>query len=93
MINKDTAKYTLVFYAVADGTPSLTKPVAGQIKAIMVITGFWHYTGPDTAESQETLSVHLPDANPEHNVLPAPEATPFKVFSFPWHPQHRIPLF
>jgi hypothetical protein len=92
MTGKDTAKYTLVFYAVADGTASTTAPVAGQIKAIMVMTGLWHYTGPDKAESQEVLAVYLPDGNPEHNVLPAPDATPFKVFTFGWHPQHRIPL-
>lgn len=92
LISKDTAKYTLVFYAFADGTASPTAPVAGQIKAIFVMTGLWHYTGPETAESQETIAVYLPDGNPEHNVLPAPDATPYMTSTFPWHPQHRIPL-
>ena len=39
MISKDTAKFTLVFYAVADGTPSPTAPQPDQVKAIFVMKG------------------------------------------------------
>ena len=91
MISKDTAKYTLVFYAVADGNPSSTPPQPDLVKALFVMKGLWHYTGPDTAESKETLAVYLPDGNPDHNVLPAPGATPFMVQNYDWHPQYRVP--
>jgi hypothetical protein len=91
LISNTTAKYNLVFYAVAKGTASPTTPQAGQIKAIFVMTGTWHYTGPFSAESQETLAAYLPDGDPEHNVLPGPDAEPFLSATYPPHPQHRIP--
>jgi len=60
MINNDTAKYRIVFYAYAEGVASTTTPKAGEIKAIYIMDGTWHYTGPDSAESQETLALYLP---------------------------------
>jgi len=90
LVNNDTAEYNLVFYAVASG--STTPPQASQIKAIFVMTGTWHFADPDSAESEETLAAYLPDGDPEHNLLPAPDAVPFLVQSFGPHPQHRIPM-
>ena len=89
LISGDTANYRYVFYAVANG--GTTPPQAGQIKAIFVMAGTWRYTGPDSVVSQETLVAYLPDGNPEHNVLPAPDATPFLSVNFPPHPQYRTP--
>ncbi len=91
LISNDTAKYRYVFYAYANGTPSPTAPQPGQIKAIFVMAGTWHYTGPDSVESQETLTAYLPDGDPEHNLLPASDATPFLTRSFGPHPQYRTP--
>jgi len=91
MIKKDTAKYTLTWYIVASGTPSTTAPVGDQVKAVAVMTGMWHYTGPDTAESTETLKMYMFGDNAAQHLFPTPEDTTL-IFqqTFDWHPQYRL---
>lgn len=90
MINKNTAKYTLTFYSIASGTASLDNPVGDQVKAINVMTGLWHYTGPDTAESTETLTVYAVLPTAEQHLFPGPGTVPIVTNSFDWHPQYRV---
>lgn len=62
MTSTDTATGKLTWYAIAPGTVSPTQPVAGQVKAIAVMTSDWHFTSPDTAEGAHNLKMYLPDA-------------------------------
>ncbi len=97
MISNDTAKYILTFYAVAGGL-SATPPVGDKVKLIMIMTGTWHYTGENSAESTEVLRMYRSDGNPDHDVVPTPEQelrTPYfpkdiSPMSFDWHPQVRL---
>jgi hypothetical protein len=90
LINKDTAKYTMTWYIVASGKASLTSPVSDNVKAIIVVTGAWHYTGPDTAESMETLKVYAVAGDAEQHLFPAPGAVPIVEQTYDWHPQYRV---
>ncbi len=88
LINKDTAKYMLVWYGLKSGSGTATPPVGDQVKTINILTGTWHYTSSNTAESTETYNVYL--AVPGHTLLPAPDAQPVYSATFPAHPQYRI---
>ena len=60
MVGRDTATGKLIWYLRTQGTT--TPPVAGQIKAIMVMANEWHYTSPTTAVGNHNLKIYLPDA-------------------------------
>jgi hypothetical protein len=62
MTSNDTASGKMIWYALAPGTVSLTQPVAGQVKAIAVMTSEWHFTSPSTAEGTHNLKMYLPNA-------------------------------
>jgi hypothetical protein len=80
MTGKDTASGKMIWYVLAEGTPSTTAPVAGQIKAIAVMTSKWHFTSPDTAQGSHTLKMYWPDA--QGSMLPAQHAVPFLDVSY-----------
>lgn len=76
----DTATGKMIWYGLKAGTPSTTQPVAGQIKAIAIMTGDWHFTSPTTAVGKHNLKVYLPDA--QGSMVPADDAVPFLEFNF-----------
>ena len=80
MTGKHTASGKMIWYVLAEGTPSTTAPVAGQIKAIAVMTSDWHFTSPDTAQGAHNLKMYAPNAN--GSMLPAEHAVPFQDQSF-----------
>jgi hypothetical protein len=89
MIDRDTAKYTYVMYAVAQPNP----PEPAQIKAIFLVNGTWDITGRDSAMSAETFLTYSPDADGDHDGLPDSTATPILPPAvFPPHPEHRVPI-
>jgi hypothetical protein len=69
---------------------SLTAPVADQVKTINVLSGYWHYTGPNAAESKENYSVYVNDGQPGHSMMPAPGAIPAFTQDYDWHPQQLL---
>lgn len=85
MIDRDTAKFTWVAYAVTDAHP----PV---IKAIFVANGTWDITGPDSAMSTETVNIYLPSADGNHDGLPDSTATPVASVPFPPGLNLRVPI-
>ena len=76
----DTATSKLIWYFLKEGTASTTQPGAGQIKAIAVMTGDWHFTSPTTAVGKHNLKIYLPDA--QGSMVPADDAVPFLEFNF-----------
>ncbi len=80
MTSRNTAAGKMIWYVLAEGTPSTTAPVAGQIKAIAVMTSDWHFTSPDTAQGAHNLKMYLPDA--QGSMLPAKGAVPFLDVSY-----------
>ena len=80
MTSKDTATGKMIWYVLAEGTPSTTVPVAGQVKAIAVMTSDWHFTSPDAAQGAHNLKMYLPDA--QGSMLPAEGAVPFLDVTF-----------
>lgn len=56
MISDDTAKTTLIGYALASGNPP-------QMKAIFVFPGTYTFTGPDTMEANYSLLIFPPSAD------------------------------
>ncbi len=88
LINKDTAKYVLIWYGIKSGSGTATPPVGDEVKTINILEGTWRCTGPNTGESTETYSIYL--AVPGHTLLPAPGAQPVYSTTFPPHPQYRI---
>ncbi len=92
MVNHDTAKYTEVFHIV---TPPSFDPLKPSIvTAICVMKGSWHFTGPDTAYSDDTFFVYAADADKDHDGLPDPKAEPLPGFpmTFTKTPHHRVPI-
>ncbi len=75
MTGPDTAVGKLIWYLVAEGTPSLTQPVAGQIKAIAVMDAAWHFTSPSTAVGTHRLRIYPTPA--DGSMVPAEDAVPF----------------
>ena len=80
----------MIWYVLAEGTPSTTAPVAGQIKAIAVMTSDWHFTSPDTAQGAHNLKTYLPDA--QGSMLPAKGAVPFLDVSYEGVLAFAVPL-
>jgi len=75
MIDRNTAISTQIFYALAPGVASTNQPVAGQVKAIFVMTSEWNFTSPGTAEGPSIVRAYLPD--PPGSLVPAEDAVPF----------------
>ncbi len=62
MTSSNTASGKLIWYVLAPGTASTIDPVAGQVKAIAVMTSEWHFTSPTAAEGSHTLKMYFPNA-------------------------------
>ena len=69
MINNDTAKGSLVFYALKQGTPP-------QVKQIWVWDGTIKFSGPDTYDVDGTTFVYSADADADGDGRPDPGAVP-----------------
>jgi hypothetical protein len=69
MISNDTAKASLVFYALKQGTPP-------QIKQIWVWDGTLKFSGPDTYAVDGTTFVYSADADADGDGRPDPGAVP-----------------
>jgi hypothetical protein len=73
MTSKDTAAGKLIWYFLAPGIASTTHPVAGQVKAIAVMTSDWHFASSTTAAGTHNIKLYLPGAQgsllPEDGVL------------------------
>ena len=87
MNSTDTASNKLIWYMLAPGTPSATQPVAGQVKAIAVMTGEFHFTSPDAAEGTHNLKIYFPD--PHGSLLPE-DGTLFFDQTFEKVPHQKI---
>jgi hypothetical protein len=62
MTGKNTATGKLIWYFLAPGVASPTHPVAGQVKAIAVMTSDWQFTSPTTGEGTHNIKLYLPSA-------------------------------
>ncbi len=62
MVSGNRATGKLIWYLFAPGTASATAPVAGQVKAIAVMTSDWHFTSRTTAEGTHNLKMYFPNA-------------------------------
>ena len=69
MISNDTAKGSLVFYALKQGTPP-------QVKQIWVWEGTTKFSGPDTYDVDGTTFVYSADADADGDGRPDPGAVP-----------------
>jgi hypothetical protein len=69
MISRDTCKWTIVSYAQVAGTTLETT-------AILVYSGTWTFTGPDTAVLHYTLKIYPVSADANGDGLPDAGATP-----------------
>ncbi len=88
MVSPDTAKGWLLWYTLAEGIPSTTTPVAGQVKAINILEGEWHLTSPTTALGKHNLKMYLPDA--QGSLVPADDAVPFLALDFENVPHQKV---
>jgi hypothetical protein len=68
MVNPDRAKGKIIWYIVAEGTASTTQPVAGQIKAVAVMTDDFHFTSSSTALGTHELKIY--SADPKNPLVP-----------------------
>ncbi len=68
MVRPDTARGKSLWYNYADGTPSATAPVAGQIKAVAVMANELVFTSPTTAVGKHNLKIYYPD--PQNPMVP-----------------------
>jgi hypothetical protein len=73
MISPDTAKWTLIAYAVA--TPHQPGDLL-QNKAIVMFSGTWQFTSHDTAVLNYTVNVYLPSADADGDGFPDANAQP-----------------
>jgi hypothetical protein len=95
MVDRDTARYTIIWYGVAN------EPLR-QIRAIYVLNGRWTFKGPNLAQSEETLKIYLtndgaamlgvPDADADHDLLPDATAVPIFACSFTGTTHRRVPI-
>lgn len=83
----DTASGKLIWYMLAPGTASPTTPVAGQVKAIAVMTSDWHFTGVSAAEGTHNLKIYFPNA--QGSLLPE-DGTLFYDVTFDKVPHQKI---
>ncbi len=93
MVNRNTAKYTEVWYIATPADMQANPPVASVVTGICLMKGTMHFTGPDTAYSNDTLLVYTADADKNHDGLPDADATPAMppmVFLKTQH--HRVPI-
>ena len=68
MVKADRAKGKVIWYTFAEGTPSATAPVAGQIKSLAVMSDAYHFTSPTTASGTHELKFYYPD--PQNPMVP-----------------------
>jgi hypothetical protein len=85
MINRDTSKYTVMWFALKQGNPS-------EIKGTFVLSGKWHYVNQDNVISHETLAFYNPAKTDPVTGLPLPNVAP--DFAMPSGPtaHHRVPI-
>jgi hypothetical protein len=87
-MDRDTANFTWVAYALTDAHPAV-------IKAVWVVKGTWTFTSTDTAMSSEHLHIYAPNVPICPNGLPDPkekECTPLASVSFPPGLSVRVPI-
>ena len=61
MVSKDTATGQFIWYGYANGIPSLTHPVTGQIKTIDIMSNELRFTSPTAALGKHELKIYAPD--------------------------------
>jgi hypothetical protein len=87
IIGKNLGKYTMVYYYLTQANPP-------EVKAIVVQSGFWRFTGPMSAETFNTThAIYLPTTDADADGLPDAGATPAFVLPDPTpHAHHRVPI-
>ena len=86
MISRDSAKYTQLFYWVKTGCPS-------EIKMILIDSGIFRFTGPDSAVIQNAFAGYLPSRDVNGDGLPDDLENPPDLGPFPGSSVFtRIPL-
>ena len=85
MISRDTAKWTLVGYAQAQGNPPA-------IQGIIVVQGTWKYTTRDSALLNYTLYVYPAAADVDGDGLPDEGVDPFITIPGAVDTAQRVPL-
>jgi hypothetical protein len=76
MINRNTARYTDVYYALQTGVPN-------EIKGIAICRGTWTFAGPDRLVLSGTTSCYLPSRDANGDGLPDDLENPPDVGPFP----------
>jgi hypothetical protein len=76
MISRDTAKYTQLFYWVKTGCPN-------EIKMILIDSGTFRFTGPDSAVLQNAFAGYLPSRDANGDGLPDDLQNPPDLGPFP----------
>jgi hypothetical protein len=89
MISPDTARWTLLAYAVA--TPHAPGELL-QNQAIVLYSGTWKFTSDNTVVLNYSVNVYLPSADADGDGLPDPGATP--VLTLPGFTDNakRVPI-
>ncbi len=68
MVSPDIAKGKIIWYLYAEGMPSKTAPVPGQIKAVGVMANEFHFTSPTAALGNHELKLYF--ADPQNPMVP-----------------------
>jgi hypothetical protein len=89
MISPDTARWTLLAYAVA--TPHAPGELL-QNQAIVLYSGTWKFTSDNTAVLNYSVNVYLPSADADGDGLPDPGATPVLTLSGFTDNAKRVPI-
>jgi hypothetical protein len=103
MIDRDTARYTMIWYGISTGLPK-------EIRAIYTLSGKMDFKGPDKLVDRSTIRIYLTntgvqrvapvvggpwpygDADVDHDLLPDVGAVPFIEKSFEGALSKRVPL-
>lgn len=87
MIDRDTARWTVVGYAQAKGAGN-----ERQIRAIVVAFGTLQFTGPDQDVVHATLTVYPAAADVDGDGLPDPGAVPVVTIPGIVETGRRVPI-
>lgn len=89
MISSDTARWTL--YANAQATPHQPGDLL-QTKAIILYSGTWKFTSPDTVVLNYTVNVYLPSADADGDGYPDAGAQPVLTIPGVVDNAKRVPI-
>jgi len=93
MVNRNTARYTEVWYIVTPANLQAVPPQPAVVTGICVMKGTWRYTGSDTATTEDTLLVYTAEADADHDGMPDANAVPvIPPTSFSGTLHYRVPI-